>query len=693
MPDDRSPLARAVAAVLIAVTVWVALHRLVAGDFAYVIWSDRDLVRSAVPFLDLPTSGAELSYGSGARIPGGAYHLLLWLAGKLSADPAGVWRVQAGLDALAAAVLGLGVGRRFGLLAGAVAAAGMLGADASAATQERLWNPAWLPLFAAVATVAWLRVVVDRDARALVVWGVAIALGAQMHVTALLLVPAMLPMVWAARVPGAGRWLAAAAIGAALTWAPYLVSELSHGWPNTRLLLRGDQLADGSGWVSGDARPLQTAWETLRTLAGGGAVGRAAERLGVGATAVGLVAPALVVGVLAALVVRGPRRGARARVLAGLTLAIALETALFARSRYFAMGSSDTTRYLLALSPVAATLLGVAGATAARTARTWGGLAEAAVVLLLGASMTVRLLDVEQRTVRPSLTQDHWKGVTTWIDGTTRATGWTLDQVAGKVVVADATGPRQWTPAKATPIDALLRARGLAFPGSLPPPCGLVLPTPPADGAPLDDAAVAATLGDGVVAPTLDAVHPVGHNLTLVVYHPAAGRCPTTMSNRYLLTPEEALSRAGWASTPPGTARRLADERDTRRWLLNVDLAAGRGAPLPMPALLEIRPAGADQEVVLHANLLRGYAWNGDFFANGDADHPRLIATYADGTRVVTDLAVGRVGSGGELTPLRVAASVPDSARLVFAIDVQPQRAWDPQAARTTPVTVELDLP
>jgi hypothetical protein len=675
-------------------TAYVALHRLWEGDFAYVIWSDRDLVRSAVSFSQLPSTGAELSYGTGARIPGGAYHTLVWLAQQLTPDPQGVWRFQVGLDALAAAVLGLGVGRRFGGLAGALAAAAALGADPNTATQQRLWNPAWLPLFAAVATVAWLRVVADRQAWALLVWGVAIALAGQMHVTALLLAPAMLPGIVAARAPHTVRWLAAAALGATAVYAPYLVSEAAHGWPNTRLLLHPNQLSDASMLVSGDARPWQTAWETLTTLSGTSSVQQLATRFGPGIVAVGAVAPALVAGVLIDLGTRTtPRDQARASVLLGLITAILIETAMFARARYFAMGSSDTTRYLLALTPLTATLVAVAGATAVRAAARWGRGAVPLLATLLALSTGLRLIALDLHTREHHTAHDHWSSLVRWLDGAQRATGWPLDQLAGRLVVAEGTGPHTWRPHLATPIDALLRAQGLAFPGSLTPPCAVLFPTSPADPAPLDDATLAATLGDGVSNPVVDARHDLSPSLALVVYHPSVGRCPTTLSNRYLLTPEEEVAREAWPGTPPGTAHRLTDADGSARWVVNVDLAAGTtGPPLDAPMLVTVGPRDDGQEVSLHANLLRGYAWNGGLFMNGDADHPRLIATLPDGTTQTVDLAAGRVGVGGELTPLRARAQLPAGAALAFAIDVQPQRAWDPRAARGAPTVVQIPL-
>ena len=54
------------------------LARVASASGQCVTWADRDLVRSAVPFWELPTCAAELSYGLGARVPGGFFHTLLW---------------------------------------------------------------------------------------------------------------------------------------------------------------------------------------------------------------------------------------------------------------------------------------------------------------------------------------------------------------------------------------------------------------------------------------------------------------------------------------------------------------------------------------------------------------------------------------------------------------------------------------
>jgi hypothetical protein len=111
-----APDAWALAWVLLAagLAVGTSLHELLGRHWEFVIWSDRGLVRSLVPWSSLPTSGAELSFGPGARIPGGAEAMLIKAAWSTMLEPGFVWQVQAGLDLVATSAMGAATWRWWG---------------------------------------------------------------------------------------------------------------------------------------------------------------------------------------------------------------------------------------------------------------------------------------------------------------------------------------------------------------------------------------------------------------------------------------------------------------------------------------------------------------------------------------------------------------------------------------------------
>ena len=79
---------RLVALAGMALAVIVGVVRTQAWSSVHILWTDRDLWRADRFFIDWPTTGAELSFGDGARVPGGAWYAWLAVARALGADGA-----------------------------------------------------------------------------------------------------------------------------------------------------------------------------------------------------------------------------------------------------------------------------------------------------------------------------------------------------------------------------------------------------------------------------------------------------------------------------------------------------------------------------------------------------------------------------------------------------------------------------
>jgi hypothetical protein len=671
-----------------------ALQRLRDGDCQYVVWSDRDLARSQVDLLSLPATGPELSTGSGTRVPGGAFHALLWVADQLSPGPRAAWRLQVGLDALAALVIGLSVRARVGWIAAAVSASVFLTLGPNVINQQPLWNPAWLSLFVAAATVAWVRVLSDGDARGLVVWAVSLALGAQMHVTALVLGAVMLPSLVRARPRGAARGWVLAGVGVLAAYGPYLASEAAHGWPNTRLMAEG---GGGHAWLT---LPYFLSIVTaLRALTGDRPLdllqsqGPAWAVWGVAA-----IAPLTVLaGSVSLLRERSPRVEVT-RALAGRLAAVCgVLLLLICTSDEFDFVRSNNSRYLLVLAGPLSWLAGLA----ADRAVTVAGRRQAALGLLVALALTVsmgeRLLAssafaVEARASRGCLATQAWLDDAALKLGTSRA-----DVARGAVVLTHEDRGR-WSREVAMPVDALLGPERPPFGGSTAPPCVAILPDFGPDRrvqAQISVADLQRAIGpDTPVERVLDQV-PLDGGVWMVRYATSRARCPSNMTQRYVLTPEERLTEQLGPTAPPDAATALAPDGGASRWMVRLDAAHGRfSPPWDVLALLTATRHGDVITWTLHSNQLRGHAWNAGFFRDARVIAPTLVATGADGAPLgQLALADGPVGGDGALTPLSADATWPTGAKVALRVQLEPSAVGNAGLQPGALVTQELALP
>ncbi len=601
------------AVVVVGVAASALGRRFVEGSFLWLMWADRDLVRSAQ--WPLPVVGAELSYGAGARVPGGAVHALMGLPLALGAGPTGVYRFMLALDLAAATWLAWAVWRAAGPGAAAVAVAVAALSPVATDNLATLWNPGFLPL---AATAVWLGVVgALRGGRpgALVGAALALAIGAQLHLSMALLGLGMaLAVVW---TPGAARTSGWALLALVAPFVPYLADEARSGWPNTALLLTQRQVADA---VSTDRLALGNAGPLLGFLGG---VGGGLSHLGAAA-----------VGAAAAVGLWGLRRE---RAVAAAAVAVGVVLAYHLVDANIQLGLEGTGRYLQVMVPGLAGLLGVGVAAAAR-ARPWLWGVVAAAVVAQGAAWH----EVHTRRSRHPLEFGRLSSV---VEGLAAERG-SAAEVLGRTVLLTR-GREGW---RWTADDALeWFLDGGPFPGSQPGPCVAVV------FGQEDPAAAVVSLG----ATSVRAVDPKD-GLAVVTYE-RDGLCPTSMANRYLLSPQEARLADLYEALPAD----VGVPQGTDAVAVALDPLRRSHGPAAVRVAVWVERAG--RRVVLHSNQLRGLAHNAGFYQSARAERLEVVLRGEGEHRV--RLGGGPVGLGGASTPL--------SAEL-------PQGTWD--------VTLEASL-
>ena len=683
---------RLAALCLIGVAAWLAARRALVGDFVWSVWGDRDLARSAVSWASLPTTGAELSYGVGAGTPGGAFGYLLWAVQSVWPGPHAAWAVQVTLDGAAAALVGASVARRLGLWGGAIAFATWLSLAPNAMNQTQLWNPAWLSIFLAVASVAWARVVVVGDTRAMAVWAGALALGAQMHVTAGVLALAMLPGLWVARPTRLGRGALWAALAVLAAYAPYLIQELRLGFPNTRMLLVSEQIEDLTTPLVSGTRPAQTLWSAIVTLAGRPAVDALPHTLPRAAVlTVGALGPLL--GGLALLwSARREVDPVRRRLLAAVALGVLVALGSLARSRAYEFESSNTSRYLMFTLPLVCWLAALAGDALLRAVAHSATLRAAAIAAVL-ASVGLRLAAFEELNRQVPYRPLSWSNVSRWT--THLAAQGLLEEAPSNTTVFSVS--QKITREKAVPIESLRAV-----------PDHEILPVAPTEACrfvaiadwpdpQLADRITAASLtealapdGPRVVDLHVDVAEP---GLAIGVWIPDVGPCPANLTQRYLLTPDEQVTLDRGRSVAVDTAVRLPDDGDDARWLLAFDPSHGTMHPTPMVhALLRVARDGEDIQVALSSNQLRGIAWNGGFFVNARVRNVRLAVHDPLAGAHELRLAPGVAGRFGVSAPFFARGAASSVATFSLRVDLQPDMLEDDQPRTGAIVPLEIPL-
>lgn len=167
----------------VAARVVSSFGEVTAADIT--VWGDRDLWRALNLDGAWPTLGPESN--GGTQLPGGAFYSLL--AAILGLNPS-LWAAQmavAGLFAASTLLLGWSFWRSRSPLAGALVAAALAGSGLLPSALK-VWNPGYLLFFATLATLAAERALRRRGPLALVLFGLAAAVGLQIHLQTIWLI-------------------------------------------------------------------------------------------------------------------------------------------------------------------------------------------------------------------------------------------------------------------------------------------------------------------------------------------------------------------------------------------------------------------------------------------------------------------------------------------------------------------------
>ena len=351
-------------------------------------------------------------------------------------------------------------------------------------------------------------------------------------------------------------------------------------------------------------------------------------------------------------------------------------------------------RYLLPCTPAIALLTGLGAARLAQRPLSLGA--------LLALVLVVATIAPRRGVPRAALGNTSWSVYPTLLQllqRLQRETATDLPDLASKTVWVDLDHqgvPLEWR--AWPPVDHLLLEPYRPFQGSGAPPCLLMLQRAE-DGPPfpqhVDERWISSALGlhdgsvGGGVLKTLDP------RRALVTWTRTRGRCPTSMVDRYLDTPQERALRATMP-LPCGSSRRLDPSgHSAARWAATLCHPAGSLDPLPVLVEVEVTPTRLG--VTLHANALRGLSDNGGWLASRILERPRLVLHQGAST-VELLIEPGYVGFMGALTPLSAAGEVPPGPWTVVLQGglVEPGRGFPPDPLVVQEVAVllgDIDVP
>ncbi|MCB9662688.1 MAG: hypothetical protein H6732_01135 [Alphaproteobacteria bacterium] len=652
---------------LLIVRAWVS-------GFTYTVWADRDLARAWHVLRDLPVTGAELSQGSTAAIPGGAQYWLMAPVTWLTGDPAAVFQQALLQDAVGVVLLGLLAGRAAGPVAAGLAMALTVLAPATVATAWRLWNPSFLGLFVAMACVGAVGLARGDGRRAAVLWALGTGLGAQMHLQGGTAGLGLLVGAVLVRPREVLRQLPLALAVLVVLYAPFLLHEATDGATAGRAMLDQPavrQLADPSQFWRGagaDARAsaalLMGTWQGMRDVPDPtwlDPVRVPAAWLG------GLAALAAPCALLPAV---RRRVGEDLTLLGPLAAAawLAVGTLLFDPQLHVTLPIN--ARYLAVAVPAVAVLGGVGAARLLQALRPRGAVQAGMVAWLVGG-LGWRAAEQVGRWQEEASGLNGWPAFDRRLRELQDLTSLGLPELAGRTVVAGVAGG-SWSSVALDGVDFLLAREGADFPGSQPPPCFVVLV-----GAPLDAEAAALEedvrthLSDAWDAPVVEELGRLsGSERVLRVEH-AGTTCPSTLVDRYVLPPAEAEVRRLGLGRAPGEVVVQPLPGGTR--FVGVVPEDDPGAAPLLVGLDVLRAADGTLDLVLHAEALRGSSFNIGWLGSRLVGELEVVLQGADGAEVRVPLATRLVGFEAAATPLAARGVRPPAGPVRMALHLRPQ--------------------
>jgi hypothetical protein len=349
-------------------------------------------------------------------------------------------------------------------------------------------------------------------------------------------------------------------------------------------------------------------------------------------------------------------------------------------------------RYFVVLVPLAcvAAAAGLANGSAALTARhIWAGaLARALVTVALASAVWA---SIPSSNATP---ENGWTVIQSDVARVGAVTGWTLPEIAGRLVVISRRDAKpSWRAMEG--VEYLLHQRGEAFAGSKAPPCGVLFREDVSSQAPdvlLRDALVFEADQARLIDVTL-----LGNGSTLLRYD-GVSRCPTSLVDRYVPPPEFAPMEALALTHPQaGAVARSVIPGGTRFYTSLEFPGFTRPEDISTRLHLFVDLARVDGALIatLSSEQLRGEAHLRGWFVSGLIHAPTLRLEGADHRVEQVSFSDGFVGMRAASTPLSVALpGMVEPVQVTLSFDLfglGDESAWPPADLRGAPTSVLLD--
>ncbi len=680
-------------------------------------WTDRDIVRSANLLHEFQYMAAELSYGAASRVPGGALHYLWFIPTIFSSDPNVSYKFCILLCLLAAIPFYLAMREYFGASAAIVSTAVLLASPVTFSTMMRLWNPSFQVPFLFLAFAYLIRVVAGGEAKAFKWMIASLVVAMQMHVSTWLLMGALIPvfLILRPRIPMREVGLSVAI--SILLLLPYLIGETLNGWDNLRTMLasqgkgavryfdplRGflfnfDNSRDIWAWFGMafgmtdnlPQPPLHTAFSWLHNL--GFVLGAIFLVLSVAhwldwgrpiGRALGLTLG-----------------GASGRTALAAALPVLLAFVYTSYSPQLELVVYGNSRYVMFAVPGLAILAGLGAAMQMQMARGTPvlqavslGIVALATALPLW-SLTTSVSALSNETTPPGR---QFMGAFNIVMEDRK---WSMEETIARMsILRHHEAGDKWRFESIYAIGYELYRDGKNQPFAQTGECAAYLTR----GGEIygekgiSEEALARSFEQPGINVRIVSQRNVGND-HMVVYERPGKPCFTTITNRYVFSPEENVMFKRYGLIPKATAEptRVTVPAHMRGYIINLGNATNVGHGVY--ALLKIGSKDGKVEFELHSNQLRGDTYNGGFLDLGMISDPRLRFRSATREPVTVKLMDGLVGGKGTFTPFRATLEVPPGAyEMTFEAEVYPpvplgQWPVDFTTKKTVTVPVEANF-
>lgn len=712
---DARPFAllRIVSLELVGVLLLAALailYVVLDNDSFFNFWTDRDMVRSEMLLTEFQWMGAELSYGSAARVPGGALHYLWAIPTLISKDPDLSYKFCVALGMLSLIPFYQAMRASFGAAGAITSTMVLMASPILFGTLTRLWNPSFQVPFIILAFAFLVRVVVEGRSSSFKWLVAALVLGMQMHLSTYLLVVCVILALMFTRTRIPLREVFWSVVLTLVLLAPYIVGEMATGWDNLRQMLgsQGKGAVRNFSWAKGllynpdnvgdvwrwymlstgmndnlPPVPLQSAMSWVLNLA---------VVIGLGYLLISVI-HWLEWGRPITRAAGLPCGGKYARALILAAIPVAVGFLYFSYSPQVELVIYGSARYLMFAIPGLAIIAGVgAAALLAIGQNSMIARAVLAVPVIIGVAMPAYALGTSLRALDKPWDQagrDFMGG----LNQVAREMSWTLaDTVARTTVLRrhDASADR-WKFESIFGIGYELHRTRTPVPFAAKGRCAAFL----TNGSKIygEKGISVEALERSLEQPGLDLSIIRQKKLSsdlLVVYERVDGQryCFTSITNRYVLSDEEKAMERRYGAIPLATAEPTSATIPAGASGHILNLGNGIYAMLKLAQV----PAGIASE--FHSNQLRGDTYNGGFLDNGMIKGPRLVLTPREGQPLVVPIEVGLVGGKGTFTPIRETYQVPPGTYdVAFEAGVFPSvklGQWPVDFEASKPVRIEV---